>query len=245
MRAKRQIVRIDEEKCDGCGQCATACVEEAIVIVGGKAKVVSESFCDGLGECLGSCPREAIIIEEREAEAFDAEATRRHMDETRRKASATTGGCPGTLARSLGRARGTESPGQGGDGGSNLTHWPVQLALVPPTAEFLKGADLLVSADCVPFALGDFHSRYLAGRAVLVGCPKLDDIEFYRDKLERIFAEARPRSVTVLRMEVPCCGALARAALEAWEKAGGQARLAVHTVGVEGDVVREETQARA
>jgi NAD-dependent dihydropyrimidine dehydrogenase PreA subunit len=197
----RKIIAIDEEKCDGCGLCATACHEGAIAIVDGKAKLVSETYCDGLGDCLGECPRGAITIEEREAPAFDAPA----------------GGVP-----------------------SQLGHWPIQITLVPPEAPFLRGADILIAADCVPFAFADFHSRYLKGRALLVGCPKLDDLEFYRAKLTAIFAAARPRSLTVVRMEVPCCGGLTHAVAGARDAAIPGMPLEVVTIGIKGNEVRRE-----
>jgi Pyruvate/2-oxoacid:ferredoxin oxidoreductase delta subunit len=251
--SRRKIVRIDEERCNGCGLCAQACAESAIAIVDGKAKLVSDVYCDGLGACLGKCPQDAITIEEREADAFDDGAVKeRQADLAAKEAAPATlpCGCPGTAVRSLNPlSAGAGCPGSqvkardvpraaggtaGSAGPSQLSHWPVQLKLVPPHAPFLAGADLLVAADCTAFALGDIHRRYIAGRAVLVGCPKLDDIAFYRSRLADIFRQARPASVTVLRMEVPCCAGLAEAARAARDEVDPNLPLEVHTVALDG-----------
>ncbi len=241
----RKMVKIDEEKCNGCGQCVTACAESAIEIVDGKAKLVSDVYCDGLGACLGDCPEDAITIEEREAPDFD-EAAVKQRQATLQEPAPLPCGCPGTAVRQLGGVKSaaaaacSASPDAGESGTSQLGHWPVQLRLVPPGAPFLKGADLLISADCVPFAVPDFHKRYLAGRAVLVGCPKLDDLEFYREKLKDIFREAGPRSVTVLRMEVPCCAGIAHAVQVARDEVAPSCPLEVHTVSIsDGSADRE------
>jgi Pyruvate/2-oxoacid:ferredoxin oxidoreductase delta subunit len=242
--ATRKIVRIDEQKCDGCGQCASACAEGAIEIVDGKARLVSESYCDGLGACLGTCPQDAIIIEEREAPEFDEEAVKKHLA-GKEKAKPLPCGCPGTAMRELAGAKGCpgSAPAEtspAAAGGSQLGHWPVQLRLVPPSAPFLKGADLVVAADCSAFALPDLHRRYLRGRAVLVGCPKLDDLDFYREKLQEVFREARPASVVVLRMEVPCCAGIAHAVREARDAVAPQTPLEVHTVAISGEKIDVE-----
>jgi ferredoxin len=240
----RRIVRIDEEKCDGCGLCASACHEGAIAIIHGKARLVSETYCDGLGDCLGECPRGAITIEERAAEPFDAGAVEKHLadlkdEKTCEAAPVIGGGCPGSALR---RFETTGAPAlSGGDRPSRLGHWPVQLMLVPPTAPFLKGADILIAADCTPFATANFHERYLAGKALLVGCPKLDDIRHYYEKLKAIFATARPASVTVLRMEVPCCGGIANAVARARTETIPDTALEVVTIGVRGREERVET----
>ena len=241
----REIVKIDEEKCNGCGQCVSACAESAIEIIDGKAKLVSDVYCDGLGACLGECPQDAITIEEREASGFDEEAVKRRQAALE-KSKPLPCGCPGTAVRNLGAGKPAAAPDAGESGTSQLGHWPVQLRLVPPGAPFLKGADLLISADCVPFAVPDFHKRYLAGRAVLVGCPKLDDIEFYRKKLKDIFREAAPRSVTVLRMEVPCCAGVVHAVHEARDEVAPQCPLEVHTIAIsDGSAGREVVPARS
>jgi Fe-S-cluster-containing hydrogenase component 2 len=241
----RKIVRIDADKCDGCGLCATACHEGAIAMVDGKAKLVSEIYCDGLGDCLGECPRGAITIEEREAPAFDARAVEDHLRgagrrEDARESAPRAGGCPGSAVRDLGESRKAAGSSPAGGASSQLGHWPVQITLVPPEAPFLRGADILIAADCVPFAFADFHGRYLKGRALLIGCPKLDDLEFYGAKLTAIFAAARPRSLTVVRMEVPCCGGLAHAVTGARDAAIPGTRIEVVTIGIRGNEVRRE-----
>ncbi|MGD1002291.1 MAG: 4Fe-4S binding protein [Candidatus Brocadiia bacterium] len=233
---KRKIVKIDEEKCSGCGQCATACAEGAIRIADGKARLVSESYCDGLGACLGECPEGAIAIEEREADEFDEKAV-----EAARGSPATDDpgphACPGSAMRQLKphRAAGTESEMPAGE--SELRHWPVQLKLVAASAPFLKGADLLLAADCVPFAMADFHSKFLRGRSVVIGCPKLDDPAIYVEKLTEIFKRSGIRSVTVLHMEVPCCFGLKRIAEVALEASGNHYPMRDVTVSIEGKVV--------
>jgi Pyruvate/2-oxoacid:ferredoxin oxidoreductase delta subunit len=248
---KRNVVRIDEDRCNGCGQCVTACAEGAIAIVDGKARLVSDSYCDGLGACLGTCPQDAITVEEREAEPFDEDAVKRHLaagkeDEEKKKETASAEplpcGCPGTAMRTLHAAKQArqEHPAPAAGTGSQLSHWPVQLRLVPPSAPFLRGADLLVAADCTAFALADLHRRYLAGRAVLVGCPKLDDLAFYRQKLADVLREAAPRSLTVLRMEVPCCGGIAGAVREARDEVAPDLPLEVHTVAIDGSRIEVE-----
>ena len=250
MSAVRKIVSIDEDKCNGCGQCVPACHEGALQVVDGVARLVKEIYCDGLGDCLGTCPQDAIIIEEREADEFDAAAVEEHLrsGDTSRSppadaegASSTcprSGGCPGSSMRTM-RPSGAAVESGGDVPPSQLGTWPLQLKLVPPFAPFLKNADILVCADCVAFAVPDFHERYVAGRAVLVGCPKLDDLAYYRQKLESIFAEATPRSITVLRMEVPCCAGIAHAAVEARNAAASGTPLDVHVIGVQGGIQRE------
>ncbi len=256
----RQIVHIDQGKCDGCGQCVSACAEGAIKIINGKAQLVSETYCDALGACLGECPRGAITIERREAQVFDEQAVHKHLSEMEAQASSPPavpacpsiglrvlqeqppaahrmgGSCPGSAMRFAQQGQNPPGapPAKPGDAPakSALSHWPVQLRLVPPTAPFLAGADILVCADCVPFAVPDFHERYLRGRAVLVGCPKLDDLETHRAKLVQILAVAKPRSVTVLRMEVPCCAGLANAVIEARDAAAPNLEIHVEIVPI-------------
>jgi len=252
----RNIVKIDEDKCNGCGLCVPGCAEGAIRIINGKAKLVSETYCDGLGACLGHCPQGAITLERREAEAFDEAAVEAHLQRHEKVSppaapagtcpgaamrvlkpdAQVAGGCPGAAMRAMKpqAAQAFDTPEAAPP--SQLGHWPVQLHLVAAGAPFLAEADLVVCADCVPFAVADFHARYLAGRAVVVGCPKLDDIEAYHRKLHDIFAVAAPRRITVLRMEVPCCGGLAQAAIDARTTARPQAPLEVHVIGIEGEI---------
>lgn len=245
--AQRKIVEIDESKCDGCGQCVPSCAEGAIHIVNGKAKLVSEVYCDGLGACLGHCPQDAIRIIEREAVDFDEAAAHRHVAQLRTaKAPVAHVGCPGSAPLSfrlnvLGGAspaavKAAASPLPGASD-SALTHWPVQMHLVPPSAPFLKEADLLLAADCVPFALADFHRRLLRGRPVLIGCPKLDDAQAYVDKLAAILVTASIRSLTVAHMEVPCCLGLMRIAQAAMQQAGRQVPVQQVVISRGGEVI--------
>jgi NAD-dependent dihydropyrimidine dehydrogenase PreA subunit len=230
----RDLIVIDEAKCDGCGNCVTACAEGALAVIDGKARLVSEIYCDGLGACLGHCPQGAITVVKREAPDFDQAAVDVHLAKQKKPAISLHGhghACPGTQMRSLGpRAAGApakESPSQ-------LGHWPIQLALVNPAAPFLAGADLLLTAHCVPVALPDFHARWVSGRGVLLACPKLDDLARHTAKLTAILAQGRPASLTVMRMEVPCCGGLAFAAKQAVEASGWTGRLEVVTVAIDG-----------
>jgi len=254
--AIRKIIRIDEEKCDGCGECVTACAEGAIALIDGKAKLVSETYCDGLGACLGDCPQGAISIEEREAAEFDETAVAEHLTGMKTEPASPLpsahgsrhahGGCPGAALQTLQRRPAQNSSmawNTGTSAQSQLGQWPVQLMLVPPHVPFLKGADILICADCVPFAVPDFHQRYLAGRAVLVGCPKLDDLQHYYEKLQEIFATAKPRRITVLRMEVPCCGGIGQAAVQARNLTMRNIPLEIHTIGIRGEVQIETVEA--
>ncbi|MCE5252343.1 4Fe-4S binding protein [bacterium] len=241
----RKIIEIDEEKCTGCGLCVPNCVEGALRIIDGKARLVSETYCDGLGACLGECPEGALSIEEREAGEFDEEAVQKYLAPESHRSddmlSACSGGCPGSLARTFDTAD-TDTVKTDTPEPSQLRHWPVQLMLVPPRAPFLKGADIVVCADCVPFAVPDFHHRYLKGRAVLVGCPKLDNLPYYREKLLEIFRESKPVRITVLRMEVPCCSGIAHAVIDARNRACPDVLLEVHIVSISGDTIRKMTE---
>lgn len=239
---KRPIIHIDETKCDGCGLCVPACREGAIQIVDGKARLVRESYCDGLGECLGHCPQGAITMEEREAEAFDAEAVELAGPATRVEPAAPArgpvGGCPGS--RILSRPfEDTEPPAGAPAGGapSHLRQWPVQLHLVPVEAPFWQDADVLVAADCTAFALGDFHERLLKGRRLVNACPKLDETSTYVGKLAAIFARNDIRSVTVAVMEVPCCGGMMRMVEAARAASGKDLPLRIKRVSLDGQMV--------
>lgn len=201
----RKIVHIDEDKCNGCGECVPSCAEGAIQVIHGKARLLADNLCDGLGACLGTCPQDAILIEERPAEAFDEQAVEAHKQQEAEKAPLPCG-CPGTMARIL------ETPGEapaaapaGGTRPSRLGNFPVQLTLVPPTGPMWQGADVLIAADCVAFAAPDFHEGLLAGKTLAVACPKLDDTGPYVEKLTGIFANNDIQSITVARMDVPCC----------------------------------------
>ncbi|MCR4411118.1 MAG: 4Fe-4S binding protein [Thermoguttaceae bacterium] len=248
---RRKIIEIDQAKCDGCGQCVTACAEGALEIRDGKARLVSDVYCDGLGACLGECPRGALRVIEREAVGFDEEATRRHQ-EARHQAAvrpAKQHACPGSAVRTFAvdapspqgptaERSGAETAGLGEGEVSALGHWPIQLRLVPPGAPFLRDADLLLAADCVPFALAGFHRQFLRGRPVLVGCPKLDDAPFYVEKLAEIFRQSSIRRVTVLHMEVPCCTGLVRIAEAARRLSGIEVPLDDVTISIRGEVLQ-------
>ena len=245
---RRQIVEIDQEKCDGCGQCVSACAEGAIQIVEGKARLVSDVYCDGLGACLGECPRGAITIVEREAEPFDEAAAHGHHTPTteRPRRGEIVGGCPGASMREFqlnvlppaaGAATSASRETPLADGLPSLSHWPIQLHLVPPSAPFLRNADLLLVADCVPFACGGFHRLILQRRPVVIGCPKLDDDRAYVQKLADIFRQSQPKSLTVVHMEVPCCTGLVRIAAEAVRLSGANVPLGDVAVTLRGEVL--------
>jgi len=228
--ARRKIIRIDESLCNGCGQCIPNCHEGALRIVDGKARLVSDQLCDGLGACLGHCPMDAITIEEREAEEYDECAVKAAKKEEKPLAC----GCPGTAAQAWKR----EPTAETGPQPSQLTHWPVQLHLVSPTAPYYKDADLLLAADCTAYALGGFHAEWLKGRSLAIACPKLDDgQEEYLVKLVALIDEARIRSLTVLIMQVPCCRGLAALAEEALARATRKIPMRVVTVGLRGEIV--------
>ncbi|MHC4295064.1 MAG: ATP-binding protein [Planctomycetota bacterium] len=222
----RKIVRIDEDKCNGCGLCVPVCAEGAIQIIDGKAKLMGENLCDGLGACLGECPQDAITIEERPAEPFDERAVEEHFKNEPQKKSAPPHahaheGCPGAMVRMLEpAATAAQESTDPSMRTSQLRQWPLQLALVPPKGKFWENADVLIAADCVAYAMGDFHERLLKGKTLVIACPKLDDVEPYVEKLAAIFAENNIRSVTVAHMEVPCCMGLLSAAEVALEKSG-------------------------
>jgi len=234
--AIRKVVKIDEELCNGCGECVPSCAEGAIQIIHGKAKLIADNLCDGLGACLGDCPMDAIRIEERDADEFDevAVARQKAQDAAERvsvKATVTTqahmhahvgGGCPGARVVSFqtsaetGRSTDDSAVSQA----SELRQWPVQLHLVPPTAPFFQKADVLLAADCVPFAMADFHSKYLRGKSLAVACPKLDDgQDSYLHKFTAMIDDAEINTLSVMMMEVPCCGGLLRLAKEAAARA--------------------------
>lgn len=227
--AVRKIIRIDEEKCNGCGQCIVNCPEGALRIVDGKARLVRESYCDGLGACLGTCPLGAITIEDRQAEPFDEAAVVAHLAVIPANA-APRSATPDSAAPEA------AAPDAAG---SQLTHWPVEWPLISPAAPFLQGADLLLAADCVPVAMADFHARLLSGRAVVLGCPKLDRQDAMLDKLQAIFVQAGLRSLTIVHMEVPCCHGLSHLARAAMQGAGCHIPAREITVSRQGEVLSE------
>jgi NAD-dependent dihydropyrimidine dehydrogenase PreA subunit len=241
----RKIIEIDESRCDGCGDCIPSCAEGALAVVDGKVRLVRDVLCDGLGACLGTCDKGALRVVEREAAAFDAaavEAQRAPGPLPARARPAAEAGCPGSRSVEMAPRRGLRvvpsepeaSPERPARGGSRLTHWPVQLGLVSPSAPWLRDADLLLAADCVPFAYARFHEDFLPGKRLLVGCPKLDDNQAHLRKLTEILRRGTVRSVTVARMEVPCCGGIAWAARQALALAGADLPYREVTVGIDG-----------
>lgn len=242
----RKIVKIDQDKCDGCGLCVPSCAEGAIKIVDGKAQLSAENLCDGLGACLGECPRGAITVEEREADGFDEAAVEQHLAAQGKPvphhhaapapAPHHGGGCPGSRAMSFARPQEAAAAEASGSRQSQLAQWPVQLHLVSTSASYFQGADLLITADCVPVAYAGYHEDFLKGRAVVMGCPKLDDNQFYQQKLTELFTRSDIKSVTVLKMEVPCCGGIAVAARQAIAASGKQIPYTEVTIGIQGQI---------
>jgi NAD-dependent dihydropyrimidine dehydrogenase PreA subunit len=231
----RNIVKIDEEKCTGCGACIIACAEGALEIVDGKARLISDRYCDGLGNCL-HCPEGAITVEPREAEEFDEEAVARHLEEDAVEDKLACGCASANVAQFItpDAAPAAESKPEP----SRLGHWPVQLALVPPTAPFLKGADLVLAADCVPFACAGFHRNFLGeGRALLVACPKLDDFPAHQARLNAILKQSGIKSLTVVHMEVPCCSGLVYMARQAILASGQNIPMRDVTISTRGEVM--------
>ena len=247
VKVMRRVIEIDREKCNGCGKCVSACHEGAIQLVGGKAELVSDIYCDGLGDCIGDCPVDAIKFVEREAEPYDEEAVQNRLAEQGRAHAGNHRGCPGSMARSLRNS--TEGcPGSVATPDmaeflspavSRLGNWPLQIKLVPVNAPYLAGADLVLAADCVAFAAPDFQQSFLQGgnKVCLIGCPKLDDGDFYVEKLAQVIRENKPASVRVVRMEVPCCGGMTRIAQEAVKRAESDLTVEVSIVTVRGSVI--------
>jgi Pyruvate/2-oxoacid:ferredoxin oxidoreductase delta subunit len=234
----RKIVKIDEGKCNGCGDCIISCAEGALQIIEGKARLVSETYCDGLGACLGKCPQDAITIGEREAQEFDEEAAEEHLQEIKAEDKLPCG-CPSASITRFEKESDSTSPAvtsPATDVRSRLSHWPVQLALVPPSAPFLKGADLVLAADCVPFAYAGFHRDFLGeNAALLVACPKLDNFQSHQEKLNEILKQAGIKSLTVLHMEVPCCSGLVHLARQAMLASGKVVPFRDITIGIRGE----------
>lgn len=244
MKVTRKIIKIDDERCDGCGNCVISCAEGALKIIDGKAKVISDNLCDGLGACIGECPQDALEIIEREADEFDEEAVEEHLEgreKTEHKENMPCG-CPSSQIQSFAPASGCQAanrPKTFEKTESALTHWPVQIRLVPPTAPFLKGADLLVVADCVPVAFPSLHRDFMEGKAVMVGCPKFDDAQSYIDKFADIFQTAGVKSVTTVVMEVPCCSGLPSIVKKGMQKAGLEVPSKLVTISTRGKILEE------
>lgn len=229
----RKIIHIDQEKCNGCGACANACHEGAIEMVNGKAVLTNEHYCDGLGDCLPACPTGAIRFEEREAPAYDEAAVR--AAKMKKHGISAAAGCPGNRAQLFSRAPAQPATPLN-QPESQLRQWPVQIKLAPVNAPYFEGANILVAADCTAYAYANFHQKFIRGRIVLVGCPKLDEGD-YTEKLTRIFSENNIKSLTIVRMEVPCCGGLERAAKNALQASGKFIPWQVETISVDGRIL--------
>lgn len=230
---KRRIIEIDQEKCNGCGACAQACHEGAIGMVNGKAQLLRDDYCDGLGDCLPACPTGAITFVEREAAAYDEQAVK----ENQRKKQQAQGGCPGQRMRQFSRpAPAAHSPSLPGERVSQLAQWPCQIKLAPVNAPYFDGARLLIAADCAAYAYANTHEDFMAGKVTLIGCPKLDSVD-YSEKLTQIIAQNDIQSVTILRMEVPCCGGLEMAAKKALQQSGKFIPWQVVTLSVDGKIL--------
>ncbi|MGK2943228.1 MAG: ATP-binding protein [Desulfuromonadales bacterium] len=254
----RQMVRIDEEKCNGCGECVPSCAEGAIQIIDGKARLLADNLCDGLGACLGDCPLGAITVEEREADEYDEVAVHDHLKEIGREslphhddpAVPGAGGCPSAAVKSFAapaaggcpsaRTMSFNEPSADTSGDvvsrpSRLAQWPIQLHLVPPTAPFFQNADVLLAADCAPFAYADFQEDLLKGKALAIACPKLDNTEPYVEKLTAMITQSNIKSLTVVHMEVPCCNGLVLMAKQAIADSGRDIPFETVCIGIRGD----------
>lgn len=241
----RTIINIDEEKCNGCGICVTACHEGALGMVDGKAKLLKEDYCDGLGDCLPDCPTGAITFEEREAPAYDhaavlASKAQKEADTSHKDSDCShhTGGCPGSRSKAINHSSNASSTHNehNGEIQSELSQWPIQIKLAPIQSPYFENANLLIAADCSAFTYGDFHRKFIRNHIVLIGCPKLDSVD-YSEKLTEIIARNNIKSVTIVRMEVPCCGGIEIAAKKALQSSGKFLPWQVVTIATDGSIV--------
>ena len=238
----RKIIKIDEEKCNGCGLCVEACHEEAIGMVNGKAKLLRDDYCDGLGDCLPTCPTNAISFEYREAAEYDEAAVKANMEAKKAQKKTLACGCPGSQSKSINREV-SNSTSISNDiveiKGSQLSQWPVQIKSVPTNASYLKNASLLIAADCTAYAYGNFHNKFMKNKVTLIGCPKLDEVD-YAEKLTEILKENDIKNIVVTRMEVPCCGGIVNAVKTALQNSGKMIPWQIVTISVDGKIVDGE-----
>jgi Pyruvate/2-oxoacid:ferredoxin oxidoreductase delta subunit len=242
----RRIIEIDEALCNGCGQCVPSCAEGAIEIVDNKARLIGDKYCDGLGACIGECPEGALKIVEREAEDFDVQAVHEHIENKSKDSSpkevSLPCGCPSTQMRSFNQREQLKSTPVS-ESHSALMHWPVKIRLIAPTVPFLKDADIVVAADCSPVACGNFHRNYLENKVIMIGCPKFDDMDIYRNKFIEIFKKSGIKSVTTISMEVPCCSGLPSVVKEALRSTGKPIPLEEIVISIRGEVLKKEKAA--
>lgn len=242
MKVTRKIIRIDEELCNGCGECVPDCAEGSLQIIDGKAKLVADKLCDGLGACLGSCPTGALKIIEREADEFDEEAVEAFLAKQEKKEmQQILGGCPSAQLQSLQPASPCQSANKPSiQAGSTLTHWPVQIRLIPATAPFLENGDLLVAADCCAVSYPNIQQDYVAGRIVMMGCPKFDDQQLYIDRFTEIFQTRKINSMTILIMEVPCCSSMLQIVKKAYDSVKPDVDIRQVVISTRGEVLEEK-----
>lgn len=232
----RKIIQINEDKCNGCGACAVACHEGAIGMINGKAKLLHDNYCDGLGDCLPACPTGAITFVEREAAAYDEDAVK--ASQQNKKDAPMPCGCPGTNIKQIHRERPSQAALDIPEASSQLSQWPVQIKLVPVNAPYFNGSNLLIAADCTAYAYGNFHNRFIKNRIALIGCPKLDNID-YAEKLAAIIRENEIKSVTIVRMNVPCCSGIEHAATAALQASGKFIPWQVVIISTDGNIISE------
>ncbi len=243
MENVRKIIEIDEDLCTGCGECVPDCAEGSLEIIDGKAKLVADKLCDGLGACLKSCPTGALTIIERPADAFDEEAVEKFLAEKKKKETAPIGGgCPSAQIQMHGESSPCQSANQPIMQRDNaLTHWPIQIRLIPASAPFLENADILVAADCAAAAYANFHQEFLQGKVVMMGCPKFDDAEMYVDRFAEILEKRTIKSLTILIMEVPCCSSMLAIIKQARDRARSSVEVHQVVVSVQGNIINEQT----
>lgn len=241
MKVTRKIIEIDDELCTGCGECVPDCAEGSLEIVGGKARLVADKLCDGLGACLKSCPTGALTIVERAADDFDEDAVHAFLAEKDRKKTAPTMGCPSARPQSLQPSSCEAANAPGPQTGSTLSHWPIQIRLIPPAAPFLENSDLLVAADCTAVSYPDINRTFVKGRVVMMGCPKFDDAPMYVSRFTEIFQQRKINSVTILIMEVPCCSAMLQIIKKSRDDAGSSVPVRQVVISTQGNIINDQS----